>query len=170
MCASTELDNIRGFDHYDALFRIGNKYFKGDVSAAINRKGRLFHDVTKIENVTKDTTDQYGEHPYVSFLSDTSMSTAETADVDFPADHGTAHDKRIASNADSVKGEERQSLKNQTQAEAERIREQIATMSRFGEEGKRRSELVGRLPFCKDTAPCRGCNHPSSAQHSREED
>jgi len=62
-----------GFIYYDALFKVGDEYFEGKINVAATDKGRLFHDVTDIKNVTQDTTRQYGSEPYAVVLRDNSI-------------------------------------------------------------------------------------------------
>lgn len=64
---------IGGFSYFDTLFKIGNEWYSGVINILNNSKGRLFKDVTKIENVTKDIMASYGQDPVNQFLSDISM-------------------------------------------------------------------------------------------------
>lgn len=42
-----------GWDHYDAIFEVGGKYFRGDIALLVDAKGRRrFHDVTQIKEET----------------------------------------------------------------------------------------------------------------------
>jgi len=96
MRASTELDNlidageydrheedgrdghfhdnvVDGFDYYKTIFKIGNEYFEGEVNIANLNKGKKFHDVTKIRNITQDIMSSYGQNPKSQFLRNVSM-------------------------------------------------------------------------------------------------
>lgn len=96
MRASTELDNLMdagfnfrksadgldghiysnavgGFSYFDVIFKVGNEYFKGVINIENNRKGKRLKDITKIENITKDMTSQYGKNQKYAFLRDASM-------------------------------------------------------------------------------------------------
>lgn len=91
MRASTELDNlvdvginyrnepdgkdghfhpevIGGYDYYDAVFKVGNKFYAGLVNIAVTDRGKLFKDITKIEDITNDIIAQYGKNPQGEFV------------------------------------------------------------------------------------------------------
>ena len=95
MRASTELDNLMdagsnfrtsadgldghihasavgGFGYFDVIFKVADEYYKGVINIENNRKGKRLKDVTKIENITKDVTSQYGNNPTYAFLRDAS--------------------------------------------------------------------------------------------------
>lgn len=97
MRASTELDNLMdagsnfrtsadgldghihasavgGFGYFDVIFKVADEYYKGVINIENNRKGKRLKDVTKIENITKDVTSQYGNNPTYAFLRDASMN------------------------------------------------------------------------------------------------
>ncbi len=102
MRASTELDNLvdagtnfrteedgkdghihpdaKNFEYFDVLFKVGDQFYKGVINIKNNNRGRLFYDITKIENVTKDQTDSTGNIPAFGFLRDISMSDEKSSD------------------------------------------------------------------------------------------
>ena len=71
--ASTELDSIMetstfrgnepaeaghpnavgGSDKFDALFRVGGRLYSAEITTLVTRHGRLFHDMTKFEDITE---------------------------------------------------------------------------------------------------------------------
>ena len=55
------------------IFKVGNEYFEGVINIENNRKGKRLKDITKIENITKDMTSQYGKNQKYAFLRDASM-------------------------------------------------------------------------------------------------
>ena len=86
MRASTELDNlveigsnhrnkpdglyghihakaVGGFDYYDTIFKVGNKYYFGIINIMITDRGRLLKDITQIRDISNDIIAQYGENP-----------------------------------------------------------------------------------------------------------
>ena len=98
MRASTELDNlidagsylrheedgqdghyhdnvVGGFDYYNTIFKVGNRYFEGEVNIANLNKGKKLHDVTKIKDITQDITSSYGSNPKSRFLRNASMES-----------------------------------------------------------------------------------------------
>lgn len=98
MRASTELDNVidagfdfrnepdgrdghvhkdvtGGFDYFDTIFKIGEKYFQGTINIKNVGKGKLFKDLTKIKDVTEDISSSYGEIPKSTFLRTSSMDS-----------------------------------------------------------------------------------------------
>ncbi len=100
--ASTELDNLidagtnfrtapdgadghihpkatGGFSYFDTIFKIGNEYYKGVINIQNNEKGRLFKDITKIENITQDISSSYGKNPKSTFLRDNSINIIPTS-------------------------------------------------------------------------------------------
>ena len=95
MRASTELDNLvdvgdnyrnepdgkyghfhpeatGGFDYYDAIFKVGNRYYYGLVNIMVTNRGKVFKDLTKIEDITNDIIAQYGNNPQGDFVGTSS--------------------------------------------------------------------------------------------------
>lgn len=68
----THPDAVGGFTYFDTLFKVGEEFYKGLVNIKNNAKGALLVDITKIENVTKDTYNSYGKNPKFVFLNDVS--------------------------------------------------------------------------------------------------
>lgn len=68
-------DVIGGFDYFDAIFKIGEKYFQGTINIKNVKNGKLFKDLTKIKDVTKDISSSYGENPKSTFLRTSSMDS-----------------------------------------------------------------------------------------------
>ena len=66
-------DVIGGFDYYDTLFKIGDRYYEAVINIKNVKRGRLFKDVTKIKDVTQDIMNSYGENPKFQFLRTSSM-------------------------------------------------------------------------------------------------
>lgn len=75
-------DVVGGFDHGDTLFKIGNYYFEGRVNIKNIKKGKLFKDVTKLKDVTKDIMNSYGQNPKFQFLRTSSMDIISTDEQD----------------------------------------------------------------------------------------
>ena len=61
-------DVVGGFDYFDTLFKIGDRYFEAVINIKNVAKGKLFKDVTKIKDVTQDIMSSYGENPKSQFL------------------------------------------------------------------------------------------------------
>lgn len=61
-------DVIGGFDYFDTLFKIGDLYYAAVINIKNIKKGKLFKDVTKIEDVTQDIMSSYGKNPKSQFL------------------------------------------------------------------------------------------------------
>jgi len=68
-------DVIDGFDHYDTLFKIGDRYYEAVVNIKNIKKGKLFKDVTKIKDVTQDVMSSYGQNPKSQFLRTSSTDS-----------------------------------------------------------------------------------------------
>ena len=96
MRASTELDNLLdagtnfrnepdgsdghihedvtgGFDYFDTLFKVGDRYYEAVINIKNVKNGKLFKDVTKIKDVTEDISSSYGENPKSTFLRTSSI-------------------------------------------------------------------------------------------------
>ena len=71
-------DVIGGFDYFDAIFKIGNKYFQGTINIKNVEKGKLFKDLTKIKDVTQDIMSSYGKNPKSQFLRTSSTKSIST--------------------------------------------------------------------------------------------
>ncbi len=77
----THSDVVGGFDYFDVIFKVGDKYYKGTINIKNINRGKLLKDVTKIENITKDVTSRYGNNPSYAFLRDASIdSIAQNSD------------------------------------------------------------------------------------------
>ena len=61
-----------GFDYYDAIFKVGNKYYYGIVNIMVTKRGKVFKDLTKIEDITNDIIAQYGNNPQGDFVGTSS--------------------------------------------------------------------------------------------------
>ena len=68
-------DAVGGFDYFDTIFKIFNKYFEGVVNIENTKRGKLFKDVTKLKDVTEDIANSYGEDPAFGFLRTSSMAS-----------------------------------------------------------------------------------------------
>lgn len=77
------------FSYYKTIFKVGAEYFEGIVNVKNIKRGKLFKDVTKIRNITKDIVSSYGQNPKSNFLRDASMnsiySDAENVNKKFSA-------------------------------------------------------------------------------------
>lgn len=63
------------FSYYKTVFKVGTEYFEGIVNVKNIKRGKLFKDVTKIRNITKDIVSSYGQNPKSNFLRDASMNS-----------------------------------------------------------------------------------------------
>ena len=68
-------DVINGFDYYDTLFKIGDRYYEAVINIKNIKRGRLFKDVTKIKDVTQDIMSSYGKNPKSQFLRTSSTDS-----------------------------------------------------------------------------------------------
>ena len=63
------------FSYYKTIFKVGAEYFEGIVNIKNIKRGKLFKDITKIRNITKDIVSSYGQNPKSNFLRDASMNS-----------------------------------------------------------------------------------------------
>ena len=68
-------DVVGGFDYYDVIFKVGDRYYKGVINIKNTNKGRLFKDITKIKDVTEDISSSYGKNPKSTFLRTSSNNS-----------------------------------------------------------------------------------------------
>ena len=68
-------DAIGGFDYFDTLFKIGERYFEGRINIKNIKRGKLFTDVTQIKDVTQAIMSSYGKNPKSQFLRTSSMNS-----------------------------------------------------------------------------------------------
>lgn len=61
------------FSYFKTIFKVGDEYFEGIINIKNIKRGKLFKDVTKIKNITKDIVSSYGKNPKSNFLRDASM-------------------------------------------------------------------------------------------------
>lgn len=61
------------FSYFKTIFKVGGEYFEGIINIKNIKRGKLFKDVTKIKNITKDIVSSYGQNPKSNFLRDASM-------------------------------------------------------------------------------------------------
>lgn len=71
-------DVTGGFDYFDTLFKIGDRYYEAVINIKNVKRGKLFKDVTKIKDVTQDIMNSYGENPKFQFLRTSSMDIVST--------------------------------------------------------------------------------------------
>lgn len=71
-------DVIGGFDYFDTLFKIGDRYYEAVINIKNVKRGKLFKDVTKIKDVTQDIMSSYGENPKSQFLRTSSTDIVST--------------------------------------------------------------------------------------------
>lgn len=64
----THSDVIGGFDYFDTLFKLGDRYYEAVINIKNIKNGKLFKDVTKIKDVTQDIMNSYGKNPKFQFL------------------------------------------------------------------------------------------------------
>jgi hypothetical protein len=62
---------IGGWDKYKSTFRIEDRFFQGELSIMITKRGRVFYDMTKIKDITNGTIDQYGGIPQAESVPNT---------------------------------------------------------------------------------------------------
>lgn len=68
-------DVTGGFDYHDVIFKVGERYYKGTINVKNTNSGKLFKDITKIEDVTEDISSSYGLNPKSTFLRASSMDS-----------------------------------------------------------------------------------------------
>ena len=56
-------DAVRGWDTYKVVYEVGGHYFEGETKIKLIERGDVFYDITKIKDITSDTTAEYGENP-----------------------------------------------------------------------------------------------------------
>ena len=64
-----------GFDYFDTLFKIGDRYYEAVINIMNIKRGKLFKDVTKIKDVTQDIMSSYGKNPKSQFLRTSSTNS-----------------------------------------------------------------------------------------------
>lgn len=84
----TTVNTIRNIFYFTIIRSVvGSDYYEGRVVIENVAKGKLFKDITKNKNVTKDITSSYGENPKSRFLRNVSMisisNSAENVNPDF---------------------------------------------------------------------------------------
>lgn len=76
-------DTVDGFGYFDVIFKVGDRYFKGVINIKNTKRGKLFKDITKIEDITEITLSSYGENPKSQFLRTSSNnSISQTSQKD----------------------------------------------------------------------------------------
>ena len=65
--------DVKEWEYYQTLFKVGNYYFEGKVNVGITERGKLFKDVTQIKDVTEAIMNSYGKNPKFQFLRTSSM-------------------------------------------------------------------------------------------------
>lgn len=68
-------DTVDGFGYFDVIFKVGDRYFKGVINIKNTKRGKLFKDITKIEDITEITLSSYGENPKSQFLRTSSNNS-----------------------------------------------------------------------------------------------
>ncbi len=144
MRASTELDNlldagtnfrtapdgrdghvhkraVGDFRYFDTVFKVAGEYYSGVINIMPVSKGLLLKAVTKIENITQDITDSYGENPKFRFLRDASMDSIPDSTQRSNPQDADGHKSRVTERENAMPAAWRQN--------AERIEQE-------GEDGK----------------------------------
>lgn len=81
-------DTVDGFGYFDVIFKVGDRYFKGVINIKNTKRGKLFKDITKIEDITEITLSSYGENPKSQFLRTSSNnSISQTSQKDNEKSH-----------------------------------------------------------------------------------
>lgn len=75
-------DAVGGFDYFDTLFKICNRYFEARVNIKNIKRGKLFTDVTQIKDVTQAIMSSYGDNPKSQFLRTSSMDSIRDPEED----------------------------------------------------------------------------------------
>lgn len=68
-------DTVDGFGYFDVIFKVGDRYFKGVINIKNTKRGKLFKDITKIEDIAEITLSSYGENPKSQFLRTSSNNS-----------------------------------------------------------------------------------------------
>ena len=68
-------DTVDGFGYFDVIFKVGDRYFKGVINIKNTKRGKLFKDITKIEDITEIALSSYGENPKSQFLRTSSNNS-----------------------------------------------------------------------------------------------
>lgn len=66
-----------GWDYYNTIFEVGGKFFAGKVNILINKRGRVFHDVTGVKENSQGLKGQHGEPRALFPASDTQGNIAQ---------------------------------------------------------------------------------------------
>ena len=99
-------DVVGGFDYFDTIFKIGDRYFKAVINIKNVKKGKLFKDVTKIEDVTQAIMSSYGQSPKSQFLRTSSMDSIRNSEPDvkqkFSLSEDTVSKKDVARDLQAI--------------------------------------------------------------------
>ena len=69
-------DYYEDWELYKTIFKVGKNYFKGIINIKLLKRGRLFKDLTKIEDITDDYLDANGNQPLLQIVSDSSVTSS----------------------------------------------------------------------------------------------
>ncbi|MBQ0037460.1 MAG: hypothetical protein KBS74_02185 [Clostridiales bacterium] len=75
----THKNSVGDFIYFDTIFRVNGEFYRGTINIQQVKNGKLLKDITKIENITQDITNSYGENPKFGFLRDASMDSIPTS-------------------------------------------------------------------------------------------
>lgn len=71
----THDDVTGGFDYYDVIFKVGDRYYQGTINVKNTNAGKLFKDITKIEDITEELRSSYGQNPKSTYLRTSSKDS-----------------------------------------------------------------------------------------------
>lgn len=74
----THDDVTGGFDYYDVIFKVGDRYYQGTINVKNTNAGKLFKDITKIEDITEELRSSYGQNPKSTYLRTSSKDSIPT--------------------------------------------------------------------------------------------
>lgn len=98
-------DVVGGFDYFDTIFKIGDRYFKAVINIKNVKRGKLFKDVTKIEDVTQDIMSSYGQSPKSQFLRTSSMDSIRNSEPDVKKKFSLRDDTGTSGRKNDANGE-----------------------------------------------------------------
>ena len=121
-----------GYDYYQTLFKVGDRYYEGKINVELGPKGRLLKDITNIKDVTEDTTNSYGENPKFRFLRDISMPNTipETEKNSNTEIKNSSGETLVTQSNDDVVSRD-YSLVSWTPAERARVRNELEATGKY---------------------------------------
>lgn len=92
-----------GFDYFDTLFKIGDRYYEAVINIMNIKRGKLFKDVTKIKDVTQDIMSSYGKNPKSQFLRTSSTNSISNTEQKSNIKYSIAGEKALNKNNEYLK-------------------------------------------------------------------